>query len=157
MKYFIYQSTLGNLRILYSDKGLVRVVLPYEEGSVQADLECEENETIKNYLEQYFSGMEPLPQLSAFDIKLTDFQKKVFELLMNTKRGTILTYGDVAKFIGCGSNQAIGQALKRNPVPIVIPCHRVVGKDWDGGYAGETSGVKIDFKKALLRLEQNTR
>lgn len=151
-KYFVYETPKGNIKIFYSDKGVSSVVLPYDEGTIISPGEYLENEKIRNYFDDYFKGLEP--EKIELDLDITAFQKKVFDILLNTKMGTYMTYGDVAKLINCGSNQAIGQALKRNPVPIIVACHRIIGKGWAGGYAGETSGTKMEFKEFLLQHEK---
>lgn len=152
-KYFIYETLKGDIKISYSDIGVTSVVLPCDKDRESNDTEYLENKKIKKYFDDYFSGKEP--EKVELDIKITSFQRKVFNLLLETKMGTILTYGAVAKLIACGSSQAIGQALKKNPVPIIVACHRVVGKGWDGGFGGETSGEKMEFKKFLLEHEKN--
>lgn len=150
-KYFKYNTQKGEIKIIYNEIGITSVILPCDNINETHSLEYCENEKIKKYFEDYFSGKETEPV--KLDIKVTEFRKKVFDILLVTKMGTVLTYGDVARLIGCGSPQAIGQALKRNPVPIIIPCHRVIGKGWDGGFGGETEGDKMDFKKFLLEHE----
>lgn len=150
--YCIYQSEIGEIRIFYNEKGEVRAVnLPYDKYS-EIEAEYRDNEDIREYMDSYFSGKET--NSLQLDIEVTDFQRKVFNALMLTNRGTYLTYGDMARLIGCHSPRAIGQALKRNPCPIIIPCHRVVGKGWDGGFGGETDGPKMNIKKYLLKIEQ---
>ena len=60
----------------------------------------------------------------------------------------------LAKALGCGSAQAVGQALKRNPTAPQVPCHRVIRADLTiGGYVGETQGVKLEQKRCLLQKE----
>ena len=150
-KYFIYKTIKGDIKISYSNIGVTSVVLPCDKDRDINFGEYLEDEKIKKYFDDFFSGREPA-QISL-DINVTPFRKKVFDILLNTKIGTFLTYGDVAKLIYCGSPQAIGQALKNNPVPIIIACHRVVGKGWDGGFGGEIDGEKMEFKKYLLEHE----
>lgn len=145
---------MGDLKVFYDEKGVTSVILPCDRDRDRnlEGLEYKEDEKVKKYFDDYFSGKE-LGKLEL-NIKITEFQKKVFDLLLETKTGTLLTYGDIAKLINCGSYQAIGQALKRNPVPVIIPCHRVVGKGWDGGFGGSTTGEKMDFKKYLINHER---
>jgi methylated-DNA-[protein]-cysteine S-methyltransferase len=83
------------------------------------------------------------------DIKHTPFQMKVWKGIMNIPRGETMTYGDVAALVGCpGGARAIGQAMHKNPLPLVFPCHRVVAA---GGLGGFSSGLEL--KKYLLTRE----
>lgn len=151
--HFAYKTKLGDIISIYDEKGLCELKLPYDDLDSLDGSKYKENEKIKKYLDDYFSGKEP--EKIKINIDVTEFQKRVFDALCTTKRGSTLTYGDIGRMIGCASPRAVGQALKRNPVPIVIPCHRVVGKDWDGGFGGETSGEKMEFKKFLLETEKD--
>jgi methylated-DNA-[protein]-cysteine S-methyltransferase len=151
MYYFNFNTIMGDVTIFYDEIGITSICLPYDKPEDTKRFVYQEDKVIKKYFDDYFAGIEP--EKLSMNIKLTNFQKKVFDILLDTKMGTFLTYGDIARLINCGSNQAVGQALKRNPVPILIPCHRVVGRGWDGGFGGETTGPKIEFKKYLLQLE----
>ena len=77
------------------------------------------------------------------------FQKKVWQALLAIPYGKTVTYGDIAKIVGCKSPQAVGGAVGKNPISILIPCHRVIGKD--GSLTGYDGG--IDKKRILLELE----
>jgi methylated-DNA-[protein]-cysteine S-methyltransferase len=84
----------------------------------------------------------------------TDFEQRVYDLLGKIPRGKVTTYAEMARVLDCGSAQAIGQALKRNPYAPEVPCHRVIKTDLTiGGYSGETSGVKLRKKLDLLSSE----
>jgi len=88
-----------------------------------------------------------------YDLRsLTPFQRNVLTKVQEVPRGEYLTYGELARRIGKpGAARAVGQALGSNPIPILIPCHRVLASDGSlGGYSGR-GGVRT--KKALLRLE----
>ena len=91
--------------------------------------------------------------------EITPFQRRVYLALLDVPAGTTITYGELAKRIGCRSAQAIGQALRRNPFAPEVPCHRVVAADGSmGGYNGERDGEQIEYKRRLLEVEkQNTR
>lgn len=91
--------------------------------------------------------------------EITPFQRRVYLALLDVPPGTTITYGELAKRIGCRSAQAIGQALRRNPFAPDVPCHRVVAADGSlGGYNGERDGEQIEYKRRLLEVEkQNTR
>lgn len=75
--------------------------------------------------------------------------------LLNVPAGSTITYGELARRIGCRSAQAVGQALKRNPFAPHVPCHRVVAADGSiGGYFGEREGEMIARKRKLLEKEK---
>ncbi|MEM2900771.1 MAG: methylated-DNA--[protein]-cysteine S-methyltransferase [Thermoplasmata archaeon] len=100
-------------------------------------------------LKLYFDG-----KLKKFDIPLdvkgTQFQKKVWNFILTIPYGEVVSYSFIAKSIGSRKAfRAVGNAVHANPVPIVIPCHRVIGKN--GSLTGYSSGLKI--KKRLLNLE----
>ena len=82
----------------------------------------------------------------------TKFQKAVWQYIQQIPVGQVCTYGDISNAIG-GAAIAVGQALKRNPIPVIYPCHRVISKVDLGGYCGKTQGELIEFKKALLKHE----
>ncbi|NIA08311.1 MAG: methylated-DNA--[protein]-cysteine S-methyltransferase [Nitrospiraceae bacterium] len=86
----------------------------------------------------------------SFEARGTPFQKKVWDATCKIPFGGLASYSEVASEIGCGSAIAVGQALKSNPLPIIIPCHRVIGKN--GDLVGFSSGLKI--KKLLLEFEK---
>jgi methylated-DNA-[protein]-cysteine S-methyltransferase len=94
---------------------------------------------------------------SGFEIPLslqgTDFQRRVWEALSNIPSGQPLTYGELARQLNT-SARAIGGACRANPVPLVIPCHRVVAASGPGGFAGQTAGRKLAIKRWLLAHEQ---
>ncbi|MGM9566259.1 methylated-DNA--[protein]-cysteine S-methyltransferase [Evtepia sp.] len=100
-------------------------------------------------LEEYFAGSR-----QNFDLPLdpsgTDFQRRVWRALMDIPYGTAISYRELARRADCPRGyQAVGQANGRNPLPIFIPCHRVIGADGTlGGYSGG-----LDRKRFLLDLE----
>jgi len=86
---------------------------------------------------------------------LSDFRLRVYMELLNVPRGTTVTYGELARRLGCGSAQAVGQALRYNPFAPEIPCHRVVAADGSlGGYGGSCSPAALARKRKLLELER---
>jgi methylated-DNA-[protein]-cysteine S-methyltransferase len=102
-------------------------------------------------LQRYFATREAgftLPlQLSG-----TEFQRTVWERLRAIPPGSTRTYGEIAHELN-SSPRAVGNACRANPVPIVIPCHRVVAVGGIGGYAGATSGRRLAIKRWLLEHE----
>lgn len=108
------------------------------------------NET-RRWLDLYFSGEKPdfLPPL---DPQGTPFQLKVWRELLTIPYGQTTSYGEIARRLLCRSAQAIGQAVNRNPIAIIIPCHRVIGANVS--LVGYASG--IDIKRFLLKVETLT-
>ena len=111
-------------------------------------------EKTKEWLSVYFSGIEPnfTPPLK---IEGTDFMKVVLKILCSVPFGEIITYGELAKKTAAAlgkqkmSAQAIGNAVSRNPISIIVPCHRVIGSD--GSLTGYAGG--LERKEWLLRNE----
>lgn len=91
-----------------------------------------------------------------FDLPLqlagTDFQWRIWAALQELPTGQTNTYGGLARQLGSGA-QAVGQACRRNPVPIVVPCHRILSQSGVGGYGGEVAGEKLRIKQAFLSHE----
>lgn len=104
---------------------------------------------IRRYLE------DPL-QDDLLDIRCcytgTPFQVKVWKALRAIPAGQVLTYGELAKRLDT-SARAVGNACRKNPIPVVIPCHRVVAASGIGGYAGATHGNLFAIKRWLLQHE----
>lgn len=110
-------------------------------------------------LQTYFADGAPLPTFIKDRLdwsSFTPFQKLVFEKLLTVPHGQTRTYAWIASRIGQpGASRAVGQALRRNPFPIVLPCHRVVGKDHLGGFMGDQDPESraLQLKSSLLALE----
>lgn len=108
-------------------------------------------ETVVRQLEAYLRD----PQ-RPFDLPLqmqgTEFQQRLWSALRAVPAGTTQTYGQLAQALRSGA-QAVGQACRRNPVPIVVPCHRILAQSGIGGYAGAVAGEKLGTKRALLAHE----
>ncbi len=104
-------------------------------------------EDVRNYLNKNLDLFDLQVDLSS----ITDFQRKVLNETSKIPRGQIRTYGEIAKEIGNPkAARAVGQALRRNPIPIVVPCHRVVASNGLGGYSGKMGDER---KVHLLKLE----
>ena len=85
-------------------------------------------------------------------LDVTPFQLRVLDQLQQIPYGETRSYGDIAKILKT-SPRAVGNACRNNPLPIIIPCHRVVAANGIGGYDGATQGETLDIKYYLLRLE----
>ena len=151
-----YSSPLGKM-ILVSD-GAALTELDFAEDGLPASVEHTQKdlpvfEEVSRWLDLYFSGRDPdaLPLLAPHG---TAFQQAVWNILCGIPYGTTTTYGRIAAHISAArggrmSAQAVGGAVGRNPISILIPCHRVIGAD--GSLTGYAGG--LDKKEALLRLE----
>ncbi len=91
-----------------------------------------------------------------FDIDLevqgTLFQKRVWQALTKIPQGSVRRYGELATALD-SSPRAVGNACRVNPLPIIVPCHRVVAANGLGGFMGQRSGDELDIKRWLLRHE----
>ena len=151
MQYLFHlESPIGPLTLTEEDGALIRLDFG-KKG--QAGPETTLLAEAKKQLEQYFSGT-----LRSFTLPLrpegTPFQQKVWAALLQIPWGETRTYGQVAAMIGQPKAcRAVGMANNRNPLPIFIPCHRVIGANGQlTGYAGGLSA-----KEHLLSLEQGGR
>lgn len=85
---------------------------------------------------------------------ITEFQRKVYAAAKEIPRGRVTTYGLLARYIGCRSARAVGQALRCNPYAPEVPCHRVIQSDFTlGGFSGSSDGPEVCRKNALLSQE----
>ena len=148
-----YASPLGSILLAADDIGLVGLWFEGQKYFANGLEKTHEEKEIplfakvKRWLDVYFSGQQP-----QFTVPLhfigSDFQKEVWELLCTIPYGQTTTYGAIAK--QQMSAQAVGGAVGHNKISIIVPCHRVVGKN--GSLTGYAGG--IDKKAELLRLEK---
>lgn len=112
------------------------------------------SKTIAKQLQQYFAD----PKFK-FDLPLqatgTEFQQRVWQALREIPVGKTKSYGELAAELK-SSARAVGNACRKNPVAVIVPCHRVVAKNSIGGFAGTTEGDLISIKEKLLALEAET-
>ena len=157
MKYCYLPTPIGSLLLAGDEEGLKLISFP--EGKMRRDPEPEwhEDETpfkaARKQLKEYFAG-----KRKTFDLKLcpdgTEFQLAVLKQLQKIPYGTTTSYGELAKALGKPkASRAVGAANGRNPLPIIIPCHRVVGAN--GSLTGFGGGLST--KETLLSLEEHNR
>ena len=153
MKYINYHDTLiGKLRRVEEDGAIIQLVLDRIYPPVEGEQSGEETpllHRLKEQLDEYFDG-----KRRTFEIPIrpkgTAFQLRDWEELQRIPYGETRTYKDIAQAIGCPKGyRAVGLANNRNPVIILIPCHRVVGSN--GKLVGYAGGV--DLKEKLLEIE----
>lgn len=153
IKYAVMQSVLGEIAIAESSKGIVRIALPTQMGLRPFPEEWQRDDNIaaaaKEQLAEYFAGKRQCFDL-ALDLRGTEFQQAVWGALQQLEFGQLCSYGDIARQIERPKAvRAVGAANGRNPVPIVVPCHRVIGAN--GKLTGYFGGEEIKAK--LLKLE----
>lgn len=155
MYYHIVESPIGTILLAGDKEGLKHLIFLKGKDKVKIPDDWVENEEffreISRQLEAYFSG-----KLKSFDIKLapegTEFQKSVWDALCEVPYGETRSYKEIAVSIGNPrAYRAVGLANNRNPIAIIVPCHRVIGAD--GKLTGYASG--LDVKEFLLKLEKN--
>jgi methylated-DNA-[protein]-cysteine S-methyltransferase len=149
MKAFVLLTPIGPLT-LWTNNGCLTSIDFGQTAPVAAMQAFEKN--IARQIEAYF-----LHQRKVFDLPYvangTEFQKKVWQAMLLIPYGETRSYQDLAQTLNT-SARAIGNACRRNPLPLIIPCHRVVAKSGLGGFSGETEGQMLDIKQTLLDLEQ---
>lgn len=155
-----YDSPLGKILLAADERGLTGAWFADGKRSVRLlDQESEEKSTetleaAKRWLDVYFSGRDP-GRFAPLHMIGTEFQKSVWNILLEIPYGKVTTYGRIArrieeeKGLGRMSARAVGKAVGRNEIAIIVPCHRVVGES--GSLTGYAGG--IDRKEALLRRE----
>lgn len=149
-----HASPVGELTIVVSDDGVAAILWPVErDGRVRLpdtvpadDRRASLLEQTATQLDEYFAGTR-----ADFDLPLdpagTDFQRQVWELLSEIPHGVVATYGELAIKLGKPTaSRAVGAATGRNPISIVVPCHRVMGST--GSLTGFAGG--LDAKRHLL-------
>lgn len=163
MKYqTTYSSKLGKIILVSNQNHLLELRLPTQKDALKT---FSETFSIKNnlpifqqtkkWLDQYFQGFKPDIQALPLLPIGGDFRQQVWKILCQIPYGQVLTYGDIAKTIAqkrkikTMSAQAIGGAVGSNPIALIIPCHRVVGKN--GSLTGFASG--LNMKIQLLKHE----
>lgn len=110
-------------------------------------------ESVKNKIEKYLEPDSDNKNINVdLQLNVTPFQKKVLKQLLRIPYGETRSYGEIAKILKT-SPRAVGNACRHNPLPIIIPCHRVVSANGVGGYSGQTEGGMLDIKNRLLQLE----
>ncbi len=145
-----YKSPIGNLEIICENNELIslKIVEKFHNSGLDTDFV----KKIKIQLDEYFSN-----KRQTFDIKInpagTNFQKLVWKKLQNISYGKTNSYSEIADSVGQPNAQrAVGSACNKNPIIIIIPCHRVISKS--GSLGGFAYGNSV--KQKLLEIENNT-
>lgn len=148
MNYYTRNTILGAITIV-EDKGFVTHLFMAEKNLCANYCETEVLKEGFKQLDEYFSGERKI-FVMPLKPKGTEFQQRVWSILSKIPYGETRTYKQIAVLVGaCRASRAVGQANNRNPIPIFIPCHRVVGSD--NSLKGFIYGS--DVKRKLLELE----
>ncbi len=155
-----FEAPIGVIYVASTERGLCKIALPKDGKSsffswIGDNFSQEEivddrgkNSSVIRQLNEYFIGKRTKFELDI-DLTGTPFQQKIWTEVAKTPYGTVVTYKQIAKRIHSKGFRAVGVAVSKNPLPIVIPCHRVIGSD--SKLVGYTGGIKL--KEYLLRLE----
>lgn len=165
-----FESLLGPVNLAASERGILSLDFFSTRGDFSANIAHKFGRTIRlvdakpscfeslfTDLDGYFSG-----EANSFDVKLdlagSSFDLVVWDALRTIPFGSVVTYAELASFVGSPHGaRAVGSACARNPVPLIVPCHRVVSSGGRiGGYSAGASGRGlggVELKRALLSLE----
>ncbi len=148
MNYAVYDSALGFIRIEY-DNETVTSLKKLNESPTDFGSKTNFSNSVFSEISEYFSGNRKHFTFS-FDAVGTAFQKKVWSALCDIPYGETRTYKEIAKAIGNEkASRAVGMANNKNPLHIVVPCHRVIGAS--GKLVGYAGGLPM--KEYLLKME----
>ncbi|VAW59333.1 Methylated-DNA--protein-cysteine methyltransferase [hydrothermal vent metagenome] len=145
-----YKTPWCQLKITQQNGCLCRIDFVREPGDVAVTQDMILRETLAQIgrYQQASTFVFELP----LDLQGTDFQRRVWSALQQIPAGQTRTYGELARTLQ-SSPRAVGNACRKNPLPLIVPCHRVVSAQGIGGFAGQRTGQKVDIKEQLLRHE----
>jgi len=146
---FVIATTIGRLEIDIDDEKIKAIKL--NSNKFLSKSKTKLGQKITEQFKSYFNNAS-----FEFDLPLvqkgSEHQNKVWKALREIPPGQVLTYGALAKKIG-SSARAIGNACRNNPIPIIVPCHRIVAAKDIGGFSGAQEGVLLNIKRELLAHE----
>jgi O-6-methylguanine DNA methyltransferase len=159
--YTRFESQIGTIWLASTENGVCKISLGADQSGaflswlsrhIAVGRPYEELQLVTgavSQLREYLSGSRRLFDL-PLDVRGTAFQRAVWSQVVRIPYGATASYGDIAQLVGKPkSSRAVGAAVGANPLPIIVPCHRVIGAD--GSLTG--FGAGLDVKEALLRLE----
>ncbi|WP_308387518.1 methylated-DNA--[protein]-cysteine S-methyltransferase [Acidithiobacillus sp. AMEEHan] len=147
-------APIGTLTLEFCDAALIGLSPVLGQAEELPDLRADHPvaQALAAYAAADFQEYERCCRLLLLRVTGTPFQRQVWRALQEIPLGQVCSYGDLARRLQ-NAPRAVGQACRRNPVAILIPCHRVLAKDSLGGYAGERKGAALAYKELLLRHE----
>jgi O-6-methylguanine DNA methyltransferase len=162
--YEILETPVGLVSILTSEHEVLASSLPGKPDTLSVDSICLSDiyriqktasplrAQVEEFISELFSGTRPNPL--PYRLESTPFRQKVWAALLDIQPGQVESYGQVARRIGYPkASRAVGMACRSNPIPLFIPCHRVIGSN--GKLTGYGGPNHIDIKQQLLQLESD--
>ncbi len=151
----VIETPLGRLAISASDVALVELsFLGSKDNRLEfssSELAAAQVDKAATWLKNYFAG-DKADYAGKLDLAGTEFQKAVWREISGIKHGQTLSYGEIARRIGKPkASRAVGAAVGANPIPLIVPCHRVMGTS--GKITGYSGGEGIPTKRKLLAME----
>ena len=160
-KYYYFNSSIGKLALYFVEQTIVGFsfendlyISKYMKKHYEQIEEVNENDyDFHHEIIEYLNGERKTFNLNI-DLKGTDFQRKVWNELLNIPYGEVYTYKQLAERVGNEkASRAVGSALNKNPIAVIVPCHRVIGSNNKlVGFAGG-----LDLKEKLINLERNNK
>jgi methylated-DNA-[protein]-cysteine S-methyltransferase len=150
MSWWRQETPVGDVVVVTSDRGVYGIAMDAPPGLIPLDEAPERDDGVARQLDEYFAGKRTVFDLPLDLRQARDFGRAVLDELARVPYGELTTYGTLAARAGRPrAARAVGTVMNRNPVPIVLPCHRVVGST--GSLVGYAGG--LDRKRTLLELE----
>lgn len=157
MNYTCFDSIIGKIFLFGNNKEILKIFINNSSVCLELIKQCNRQDNLfiecKKQILEYLAGKRKNFEINI-KINGSEFQTKVWNELLNIPYGTLKTYKDVAVNIGHPTaSRAVGLAVHNNPLPIIIPCHRVIGSN--GKLTGYAYGLEL--KQFLISLESNNK
>lgn len=166
--YCLFNTAIGRCGIAWTDRGVASVLLPdAHDAALRAHLQRRFPNAIEtapppevkraiSAMQQLLSGESTDLSFVALDMTgVPEFNQRVYQAARTIRPGTTVSYGDIARQLGIpGSARAVGQALGRNPFPIVVPCHRVLAADGKTGGFSAPGGAATKLRMLAIEGER---
>lgn len=164
--YALFDTAIGPCGLVWGEAGITNAVLPEADleatrarllrrtpSAVETEPPPEIAAAIEAVRELFVGGQRDLIDLRLDLSAVSDFQRQVYAIARAIPPGETLTYGEIARRLGgVGLSREVGQAMGRNPIPIIVPCHRVMAAN--GGTGGFSAPGGVDTKLKMLTIEK---
>ncbi len=164
--YALFDTAIGPCGLVWGDDGVTNAVLPEADleatrqrllrrtpSAVETDPPSDIATAIEAVRELFAGGQRDLADIKLDLSGVSDFQRDVYAIARAIPPGETLTYGDIARRMGSVNlSREVGQAMGKNPIPIIVPCHRVMAAN--GGTGGFSAPGGVDTKLKMLTIEK---